>query len=65
MKFKEILPALREGKKIKRKDIVWENYFGFLSISKTEEDEIFLDSVRDYYEITKEDLKADDWEVVK
>ena len=64
MKFKEILPALREGKKIKRKDIVWQNYFGFLFISDTE-NEIFSDSVGYYYEITKSDLNADDWEVVK
>lgn len=64
MKFEEILPALREGKKIKRKDIVWKNYFGFLFISDTE-NEIFSDSVGYYYEITKSDLNADDWEVVK
>ena len=64
MKFEEVLPAFREGKKIRRKDIVWENYFGFLFISDTE-NEIFSDSVGYYYEITKSDLNADDWEVVK
>ena len=65
MKFEEVLPTLREGKKIRRKDIVWQNYYGFLFISETE-NEIFSDNVWDCdYAITKEDLNADDWEIVK
>lgn len=65
MKFEEVLPALREGKKIRREDTVWQNYYGFLFISETE-NEIISDNVWDYdYTITKEDLNADDWEIVK
>ena len=65
MKFEEVLPALREGKKIRRKDIVWRNYYGFLFISETE-NKIFSDNVDNYdYKIIKEDLLAEDWEIVK
>ena len=65
MKFEEVLPALREGKKIRRKNIIWQNYYGFLFISEIE-NEIFSDSVVDcHYRITKEDLNTDDWEIVK
>ena len=63
MKFEEVLTALREGKKIRRKDIVWQNYYGFLFISETE-NEIFSDSVVDcHYRITTDDLNTDDWEI--
>lgn len=65
MKFEEVLPALREGKRIKRKDVVWQNYYGFLFIGKTE-NKIFSDSVgNNDYKLTKEDLLANDWEIVK
>ena len=63
MKFEEILPALREGKKIRRKDIVWQNYYGFLIISETE-NKIFSDNADNSdYKITKDDLNTDDWEI--
>ena len=65
MKFEEVLPALREGKKIRRKDIVWQNYYGFLFISETE-NEIFSDNVENCdYKITKEDLNSNDWEIIE
>lgn len=65
MKFEEVLTALREGKKIRRKDIVWKNYYGFLFISETE-NKIFSDNVDNCnYKITKEDLEADNWEIVE
>ncbi len=65
MKFEEVLPALREDKKIKRRNTVWENYYGFIFMSKTE-NKIFSDNVVNCnYKITKEDLNADDWEIVK
>lgn len=65
MKFEEVLPALREGKKIRREDTVWKNYYGFLFISETE-NKIFSDNVvNDNYRITKEDLKSDDWKIVQ
>lgn len=66
MKFEEVLPALREGKKIRRKDIFWKDYYGFLSIIEEEENKIVSDNViDDTYEITEKDLIADDWEIVK
>lgn len=65
MKFEEVLPALREGKKIRRKDIIWQNYYGFLFISETE-NKIFSDNVvNDDYRITKKDLCTDDWEIIE
>ena len=65
MKFEEVLLAFREGKKVRRKDIVWQNYYGFLVISETE-NKIFSDNADNCdYKITKEDLCTDDWEVVK
>ena len=65
MKFEEVLPALREGKKIRREDTVWKNYYGFLFISETE-DKIFSDNVvNDNYRIAKKDLNSDDWEIVE
>lgn len=66
MRFEEVLPALREGKKIRRGGIVWRNYYGFLFISETE-NKISSDSVVENcgYKITKDDLKADDWEIIK
>lgn len=65
MKFEEVLTALREGKKIRRKDIIWQNYYGFLVMNEIE-NEIFSDSVVDCrYRITKDDLNTDDWEICK
>ena len=66
MKFTEVLPALKEGKKIRRKDIFWKDYYGFLSIIEEVENKIVSDNlIDDTYEITEKDLIADDWEVVK
>ena len=67
MRFEEVLPALREGKKIRRGGMVWKRYYGFLFISETENKISTNSVVRSNcdYKITKEDLKADDWEVVK
>lgn len=65
MRFEEVLPALREGKKIRRKDIVWGKCYGFIFISETE-NKIFSDNVINCdYRITKKDLNADDWGIVK
>lgn len=65
MKFEEVLSALRDGKKIRRKDVVWQKFYGFLFISETK-NKIFSDNVvNDNYRITKEDLCTDDWEIVK
>ena len=65
MKFEEIVSALREGKKIRRKDIVWQNYYGFLFVIENK-NKIFSNSAgNDDYKLTKEDLKDDNWEIVK
>ena len=65
MRFEEVLPALRTGKKIRRKDIVWQNYYGFLFISKTENKIYSNNIVYCDYRLTKKDLNANDWEIVK
>lgn len=67
MRFEEVLPALREGKKIRRGGMVWKRYYGFLFISETENKISTNSVVRSNcdYKITKEDLKADDWEIIK
>lgn len=65
MKFEEVLPTLREGKKIRREDTIWQNYYGFLFLSETE-NKICSDNVEsDDYKLTKEDLNADDWKIIK
>lgn len=65
MKFEEILPLLKDGYKIRRKDTGWKNYYGFLFINETE-NKIFSDNVsNDDYKITKEDLIEDDWELIE
>ena len=61
MKFEEVLPALREGKKIKRK--YWgENYikrdFRFLVGQIIGQDSVI-------YALTILELEADDWEIIK
>ena len=66
MKFEEVLPLLKDGYKIRRKDIFWKDYYGFLSIIEEEENKIVSDNlIDDTYEITEKDLIADDWEVVE
>lgn len=65
MKFEEILPALIEGKKVRRKNKIWQNNYGFLFISE-KDDTIFSDNpINWFYKITKEDLLVNDWEVVE
>lgn len=68
MRFEEVLPALRQGKKIRRKDKVWQLYYVFLSIRRKEDkiDKIFSNNIINWnYTITKKDLNADDWEIIK
>lgn len=63
MKFEEILPALREGKKIRRKSWVDKRCYSFEGgnfIYYSNEPEIY------FKQFMEEDiLLADDWEVVK
>ena len=63
MKFEEVLPALREGKKIRRKGIVLPDYYSFIFIK---DGKIVLNSdANNKYALDEEDLNANDWEIVK
>ena len=70
MKLEEVLPALREGKKIRRKDIVWENNYGFIFIKNGKiifikgNEIIFNSFTNNKYVLDKEDLNANDWEII-
>ena len=70
MTFEEVLPALKEGKKIRRKDIVWENNYGFIFIKNSKiifikgSEIIFHSFDNKKYVLDEEDLNADDWEIV-
>ena len=59
MKFEEVLPALKNGKKIRRKS--WGRVRSFIIIK----DDSLVDDYRCNVVIYAYDLKADDWEVVK
>ena len=59
MKFEEVIPALREGKKIRRKS--WGRVRSFIIIK----DDSLVDDYRCNVVIYAYDLKADDWEIVK
>ena len=75
MKFEEVLPALREGKKIRRKTFLPGYYIcldgkfvkGFLPNfvhSKFTEEEIFSIQMEVSARLVRNGLLADDWEVV-
>ena len=59
MKFEEILPALREGKKIRRKS--WGRVHSFIIIK----DDSLVDDYHCNVGIYAYDLKADDWEIFR
>lgn len=59
MKFEEVLPALRAGKKVKKRG--WKEDFIFKSPFR---EEIVFDDWK-ACNLSWEDLLADDWEVVK
>ena len=58
MKFEEVIPALREGKKIRRKS--WGRVHSFIIIK----DDSLVDDYHCNVGIYAYDLKADDWEIV-
>ena len=62
MKFEEIIPALKEGKKARRKrwGVKKHNY-----IVVGKEDDLIVDMVYGKFPFTLGDLIADDWEIVK
>lgn len=59
MKFEEVLPALREGKKVRRKS--WGRVHSFIIIK----DDSLVDDYHCNVGIYAYDLKADDWEIVE
>ena len=70
MKFEEVLPALREGKKIRRNNPSWLNSINYIFLGR----DIYgapkirlnyLEGGPETYIICSSDLKADDWEIVK
>lgn len=70
MKFEEILPALKEGKKIRRNNPSWLNsvHYIFLGCDIYGAQKIrlkYLEGGPETYIICSSDLKADDWEIVK
>ncbi len=64
MKFEETLPALREGKKVRRKDSSWINFYDCIYVNwvgKVMPNCAYFED----YTLDTEDLDADDWEVVE
>ena len=59
MKFEEVLPALRKGKKIKRKNRNKINYI------RTGEEDLIVDENDECFPFILEDFLADNWEIVK
>lgn len=64
MKFEEVLPALREGKKIRRKDSSWINYYECIYVNRVG-NVIPNRAYFDDYILETKDLDADDWEIVE
>ena len=69
MNFEEILPLLKVGKKIRRKDSSWINSVGYIFLGR----DIYgapkirlkyIEGRPETYIICSSDLNADDWEVV-
>lgn len=66
MKFEEVLPALRVGKKIRRKD--WQSYEYIKKSSLhlfREIVEVIVDEDDNEYTLTLDDFTCDDWQIVK
>lgn len=70
MKFEEVLPALREGKKIRRNNPSWLNSINYIFLGR----DIYgapkirlkyLEGGPEIYIICSSDLRTDDWEIVK
>ena len=59
MKFEEVLPALREGKKIRRKS---RNKINYIRIGK---EDFIVDENDECFPFILEDFLADNWEIVE
>lgn len=62
MKFEEVLPTLREGKAIKRRNRIWSAYNGCYQLIDNQLWDLYENWVE---EIVVPDLLADDWEIVE
>ena len=67
MKFEEVLPALREDKKVRRSS--WGNgfYIALQGESPRGGELVWWDDIQNwnYYSPSRDDFNADDWEIVK
>ena len=64
IKFEEVLPALREGIKVRRKDSSWIGYYECIYVNRVG----YVIPNRAYfddYTLNTEDLNADDWEIIR
>lgn len=62
MKFEEVLPALRKGKKVRINVEIWVQLLGYITLDGND---VVVDKYGKLYELDLSDLNADDWEVVK
>lgn len=61
MKFEEVLPALRQGKTIRRRNSIWSRYIGCYQLIDNQLYDLYENWVE---EIVVPDLLADDWKIV-
>ena len=67
MRFEEVLPLLKDGKKIRRVDKDWQNIFGYVFYNKKQIDLLYskIEGKKQRYLFNGTDLSVDDWEIVK
>lgn len=68
MTFEEVLPALREGKKIRRTDKCWQDIFGYVFYNNEKMGLLYSEpNAKEYfrYDFDETDLFSTDWEIVK
>ena len=64
MKFEEILPALKDGKKVRRKDSGWIDSYNYIYVNYSGYVIPVCKNFGDYI-LKMSDVNADDWEIVK
>ena len=62
MKFEEVLPALRERKKVRINVEIWVRHLGYITLDGND---VVVDKYGKLYELDLSDLNDDNWEVVK
>ena len=67
MRFEEVLPLLKDGKKIRRVDKDWQNIFGYVFYNKKQIDLLYskIEGKKQRYLFNGTDLSVDDWEIVE